>query len=186
MRSFIPVAAIVATLAAAADATAIDIGPAVGSVAPALAATDSAGAPRTLASIAGRNGTVLVFFRSAKWCPFCQRQLTELKAASAPLATRGYRLAAISYDSPETLASFAAKQGIDYMLLSDAGSKTIDAYGIRDPQYAKGHFADGVPMPAIFVLDARGVIRAKLAEEGYRTRPPVTAVVAMVDALPKR
>lgn len=183
MRGIVPLAAIVATLAASAAQAGIDIGPAVGTKAPALVAADMAGAPRTLASIAGRNGTVLVFFRSAKWCPYCQRQLTELKAATGPLAKRGYKLAAISYDAPATLAGFAARQTIDYTLLSDAGSTMIDAYKLRDPQYPEGHFAYGVPKPAIFVLDRGGVVRGKLAEDGYKTRPPVEAIVALLDTL---
>ena len=183
MRAFVPLAAIVATLAAVGAQAGIDIGPAVGSTAPKLVAVDMSGTPRTLASIAGPQGTVLVFFRSAKWCPYCQRQLNELKAATAPLAKRGYRLAAISYDAPATLAGFAARQAIDYTLLSDSGSKMIDAYKLRDPQYPEGNFAYGVPKPAIFVLDRGGVVRGKLAEEGYKTRPPVDAIVALLDTL---
>lgn len=161
----------------------IDIGPAIGTAAPALAATDAAGTAQSLHSLSAKNGTVLVFFRSAAWCPFCQRQLQELKAVAAPLAARGYKLAAISYDPPATLAAFAAKQSVNYVLLSDAGSKTIDAYALRDPQYPAGSFAYGVPRPAIFVIDAKGVVRAKLAEEGYRNRPTTEAILAAVDAL---
>lgn len=161
----------------------IDIGPAVGAPVPALTAVDASGKPRDLASVTGRKGVVLVFFRSARWCPFCQHQLIDLKAVQAPLAQRGYSLAAISYDKPEVLSAFAEKQGVGYTLLSDDGSKLIDAYRLRDPQYAAGSFAYGVPRPSIFVIDARGVVRAKLALEGYRVRPANDAIVAAVDGL---
>jgi peroxiredoxin len=180
-----PIAAVIAVFAATSALAGIDIGPAIGSHAPALAptVTDSAGKAATLASIAGPKGTVLVFFRSVKWCPFCQHQMIELKAAAAPLAARGYTLAAISYDAPETQATFAAKQGVGFTFLADPGSKTIDAWNLRDPQYTPDSFAYGVPRPAIFVLDAKGVVRAKLAEDGYRVRPPVDAVIAAVDGV---
>jgi peroxiredoxin len=161
----------------------IDIGPAVGTPVPALAAKDSKGAPRDLASIEGKKGVVLVFFRSTRWCPFCQHQLIDLKAVQAPLAARGYTLAAISYDAPDALATFAEKQGVTYTLLSDEGSKMIDAYKLRDPQYAPHSFADGVPKPSIFVLDRAGVVRAKLAEEGYKVRPDNAAILAAVDGV---
>ena len=78
----------------------IDIGPAVGAAIPAFAAVDRTGAPRDFASLPGKRGVVLVFFRSARWCPFCQHQLIDLKTVQAPLTERGYRLAAISYDHP--------------------------------------------------------------------------------------
>ncbi len=178
---FTPLAAVACAVAALATPViaGIDVGPAVGSLAPALAptVTDAAGHPATLRSIAGRKGTVLVFFRSVKWCPYCQHQMIELKDLAAPLAKRGYALAAISYDAPETQAAFAARQGIGFTFLSDPGAKTIDAWRLRDPQYAPDSFAYGVPRPAIFVVDRAGVIRAKLAEDGYKVRPTNAAIL---------
>jgi peroxiredoxin len=179
---FAPIlAAIALTLPSA--AMAFDIGPAVGAKAPPISATDVAGRPASISKLSGKNGVVLVFFRSAKWCPYCQKQLIELKDAKAPLAERGYNLVALSYDPPEVLTGFTAKQQIPYVFLSDQGSKTIDAFKLRDPQYKSESFAFGVPMPAIFVISPRGVVQAKLAEEGYKTRPPVTAVLAAVDGV---
>jgi hypothetical protein len=35
------------------------------------------------------------------------------------------------------------------------------------------------------VLSPKGVLRAKLAEEDYKVRPPVSTVLAVIDALPK-
>lgn len=182
---FTPIATIVALLAAAPALAAIDVGPAVGAAAPALAAgvVDARGKPVTLTSIRGSKGTVLVFFRSVKWCPYCQRQIIDFKDAAAPLAQRGYTLAAISYDPPEVLTTFATKQGVGYTLLSDPRSATIDRWKLRDPQYAPESFAYGVPKPAIFVLDAKGVVRAKLAEDGYKVRPTVASVLAAVDGV---
>lgn len=173
------------TLAWPAAAAAFDPGPAVGSRIPPISARDMVGKAVTVASLSDRNGVVLVFFRSAKWCPYCQKQLIELRDAQAPLAQRGYRLAALSYDPPEVLTRFAQQRDIGYALLSDTGSQTIDAFKLRDPQYQSGSFAYGVPVPAIFVISPRGVVQAKLAEEGYKTRPPVAAVLTVVDGLKK-
>jgi peroxiredoxin Q/BCP len=164
-------------------AATIDIGPPVGSVAPHLKAVDTAGKAVTLKEITGQSGVVLAFVRSADWCPYCQKQLIGLQEAQLPLARRGYTLAALSYDSPGVLVTFARRREIGYMLLSDEKSEMIDAFGIRDPQYPPGSKEHGVPMPGIFIIDAKGVIQAKLAEEGYKTRPPVAAVIEAVDRL---
>ena len=43
------------------------IGPQVGERVPDFALVDQYGATRTLRSVAGKNGTMLVFFRSADW-----------------------------------------------------------------------------------------------------------------------
>jgi hypothetical protein len=43
------------------------IGPQVGMVVPPFSGTDQFGKPRTLASVMGPKGAMLVFFRSADW-----------------------------------------------------------------------------------------------------------------------
>lgn len=171
-------------LAVVAKAESIDIGPKVGTKIPAtFAVHDRSDAAKTFADVTGEKGIVLAFVRSAAWCPFCQAQLKDLQSIAAPLAERGYALASISYDAPKVLEKFAVKYGIQYQMLSDKGSVMIDAFDIRDPQYKAGSFAFGVPKPAIFIVDSSGVVRAKLAEEGYKTRPAVANILAAVDGL---
>ena len=94
-----------------------------------------------------------MFFRSARWCPYCQRQLMDMRTVQDALA-------AISYDKPDVLTTFAQKWNIRYTLLSDDGSAMIDAFHLRDPQYKPDSFAFGVPKPSIFVIDRRGIVRA--------------------------
>lgn len=181
----IAIAAFITTAATAATVS-FDIGPAVGAQAPALHVTDASGKPQTIKTLAGKKGVVLMFFRSAKWCPYCQAQLIAMKAAPEALAARGYTLAAISYDDPKVLTEFTAKREINYPLLSDKGSMTIDGWALRDPQYKPDSMAFGVPMPGIFIIAPNGKIRAKLAEQGYKTRPPLEVVLASIDRLPAK
>ena len=169
----------------AAASAAWDVGPPVGAKVPPLHATDLRGAAVDLRGLSGKNGVVLMFFRSAKWCPYCQKQLIDMKDAPGPLAQRGYKLAAVSYDPTEILTRFTEKQAIPYPLLSDAGSVTIDAWKLRDVRYKPDSFAWGVPYASIYVISPKGVLRAKLAEEDYTVRPPLSAVLDAIDALPK-
>jgi peroxiredoxin len=163
-----------------------DLGPPVGVKAPDIGTRpDQTGKPRTLPDLMGKNGLVLMFFRSADWCPYCQAQLIEVNSGVAEIEKRGYRVAALSYDSPEILQAFTAKRHIAYTFLSDPKSEVIDTYKLRDPQYKPGSRAYGVPRPIIFVLDKDGVIKAKLYEESYKVRPPVTVVISTLDGLDK-
>lgn len=57
----------------------IEVGVKVGEKAPELSVVDAQGKPQTLASLTGEQGLVVVFFRSADWCPFCKRHLIEIK-----------------------------------------------------------------------------------------------------------
>lgn len=171
----------------AAMAASWDVGPAIGQTVPAIHAIDPAaraGDPAvSVRKLSGKAGLVLVFFRSAKWCPYCQKQLLDLRGAKEPLARRGYALAAISYDPPEVLTRFAQGHQIPYALLSDTGSVTIDAWHLRDRRYKPDSFAWGVPYASIYVISPRGVLRAKLAEEDFKQRPSVEALLATIDGL---
>lgn len=159
-----------------------DLGPAIGARAPDIGSPpDQTGAPRTLQSLMGQNGLVLFFFRSADWCPYCQAQMMDLNTAVAAIERRGYRMAGISYDSPQILKTFIERRQIGYTLLSDPKSQIIDRYRLRDPQYPPGNPAYGVPRPIIFILDKTGTIKAKLYEETFTKRPPASLVIGTID-----
>ena len=85
-----------------------------------------------------------------------QEDLDEIEAA-------GIQVVGISYDSVETLKKFADERKITFPLLSDAGTRTIDAYRIGNKDVRAGSRQDGIPLPATFLVDSQGVIRAKLS-----------------------
>ena len=168
----------------AAAATAADMavpGLAVGAKAPDFALKDAAGADVSLMSLTKSGSVALVFYRSADWCPFCKKQLQALQADLAKIEMSGVRVVGISYDAPAASAAAAAKLGLTFPLLSDVGSKVIDAYGIRNAE-AKGKAA-GVAHPVVFIVDRKGGIRAKLAREGYKDRPESAEIIAAVNNL---
>jgi peroxiredoxin len=161
-----------------------DLGPAIGTKAPDIGTRlDQSGKPHQLSDLMGRNGLVLFFYRSADWCPFCQAQLVDINTGMAEIEKRGYRVAGLSYDSPEILQATTEKRRLTYTLLSDPKSEIIDRYNLRDPQYPPGNRAYGVPKAIIFVLDSQGVIKAKLFEDNFKYRPRVTAVISKLDEL---
>ncbi len=89
---------------------------------------------------------------------------------------RGLGLAAISYDRQETLRAFTDKHHITFPLLSDVGSKVIDAWGIRNHE-ATGRAA-GIPHPGTFVVDRQGVIVSRAFEEAYQERDTAGSILA--------
>ena len=161
----------------------IDAGIAVGGKAPVdMELMDGAGLPTTLSAKMGKRGMVLFLVRSADWCPFCQAQLIDTKDIQAEVNRRGYALVSLSYDKPSVLAEFAVENGIIYPLLSDPGSKVIDALGLRDPQYHAGSFAYGVPRASILILSPNGAVTAKYVAQDYRSRPSNSDILAMLGA----
>jgi len=84
------------------------------------------------------------------------------------LKEAGITVVGISYDSVEVLAQAARKHDLQMPLLSDPVSQVIEVYGLKNPD-ASGRTA-GVPYPMTVIVDGSGIVRAKLAQEGYRTR----------------
>jgi peroxiredoxin len=129
---------------------------------------DQNGSERNFDSLRGKHGLLILFNRSADWCPFCKAQLVDLEGARKKFEARGVNVIAITYDSPAILSSFAARKSIHFTMLSDPGSKTIDAFGIRNPE-TTGYEA-GVPVPNYYLIDPSGVIRFRHAESGLTDR----------------
>jgi peroxiredoxin len=170
--------------AISAAAPSVEAGIALGKKAPvAMQLKDSAGTPTTLAKQLGTKGMVLVLVRSANWCPYCKAQLIALNDVRADVAKRGYGLAGLSYDKPATLGGFAKAKALGFTLLSDEGSRMIDALALRDPQYAKVAFANGVPRATILVLGRDGTVKAKHVSSDYTIRPTNADILAMIDGL---
>lgn len=123
-----------------------------------------------------------------------QDRLTELSEA-------GIGVAAISYDSPEVLADFAARRGITFPLLADVGSKVITEFGILNTVATEGLGPNrddpavqadvrkyvsvfgasqnivGTPYPGTFMLDSSDRVTSRFFEAYYRERSTTSNVM---------
>lgn len=98
------------------------------------------------------------------------------------------KIYAISPDSTEDARKFAQLIATDHRgevtfpLLSDPRSRVIDRYALRDEAYA-GKKENGIPHPAVFVLDARRRIRWMKIEADFRERPSNAEIAAAIDGM---
>jgi len=88
----------------------------------------------------------------------------------------GLGVAAVTYDDPSVLRSFAADHHIEYPLLADPASTTIRAFGVLDPDNSEFNRAgDGsakrdMAYPGYFAVDRDGIVTAKFFEGIYSDR----------------
>lgn len=98
------------------------------------------------------------------------------------------RLYAISVDTPEQSRGFAEKIAADgrgnvsFQILSDPSHRVIDAYGLRDPEY-DGQKFEGIPHPAVYVIDKKGLVVWLTLEEDYKKRPSDTEIRNALNSL---
>jgi peroxiredoxin len=148
----------------------IPVGPKIGDMAPVISVMNNQNQATTLNSLMGEKGLILVFFRSADWCPFCKKHLIALNKSQPSFLSLGYGLAGISYDSIEVLNQFVQRHAIKYPLLADTQAQTMTAYEILNKAYKKGDDNYGIPYPGVVVINKKGKVIHKYFYEGYKNR----------------
>lgn len=155
----------------------------IGETAPDFTLSDQNGKQITLSE--AKMPVVLVFYRGY-WCPFCGRQLADLRSLLKP--DEKVALYAVSIDPAEKSLGLMKKIAkdekgeVNYSLLSDPNHQTIDAYGVFDPTYIGEKF-EGIPHPAVFILDKNRKIMWTKVESDYKKRPTNDEIRAELNKL---
>jgi peroxiredoxin len=158
----------------------------VGARAPDFTLAKYGGGTTTLSSFRGKKTVVLVFYRGY-WCPFCIRQLTEMRQLLDADLKRNTELLVVSVDGPEGTKQAVTRISADgaapdYTFLSDPDHAVIARYGIMNPNGG----GRGIPHPATYVIDPSGVVRWRDIETDYKVRPANGAIVTAIRAIASR
>lgn len=184
-----------------ADVTTSGVAPglAVGERAPNFRLPNAAGEEVELASRLATGPVVLSFYRG-EWCPYCNLELRALQAALPRFQGHGASLIAISPQSPDHSLSVAEKNELSFDVLSDVHQEAIRAFRVQFTVPAdlqdlhrnvfhndlSARTADGswdLPVPATFVIDRGGIIRARYVSADYRTRMDPDDIEAALAAI---
>lgn len=173
-------------------------GVAVGDPAPTFTLPNAVGEPVDLTERLATGPVVIVFYRGA-WCPICNTHLRSFQAGLDSIRARGASLLAISPQTPDDSLPFAERLELGFDVLSDVDQAVISEWNLRFPlpdalrdvyrtfdMDLEVHNADGswyLPVPATFVLDRGGVVRARHVDPNYRARMSLDDVLVELDAL---
>ena len=143
------------------------------------------GQPMTLSAVYSAKPSVLIFYRGG-WCPYCNAHLGQIAKAEAELVKLGYQVLAISPDRPEALRTSIDKGDYTYQLLSDSDMVLTRAFGLAfrvddptvekyrgfgiDLDNASGRNHHLLPVPAVYLVDTKGVIRFAHWDADYKKR----------------
>jgi peroxiredoxin len=118
--------------------------PAIGTVIDDFTLPDADGASHSLASLKGKNGTVVIFI--ATKCPVSNAYNDRMEKVFEDYKAKGINVVGINANSTEPAAevkAHAAEKGLKFTILKDDGNKIADRLGA---------FAT----PEAYVLDAKG------------------------------
>jgi len=140
----------------------------LGNKIPLLRGTDQFGKERDFENLRGPNGLVILFYRSADWCPYCKGQLLSLQRAAQHFMDKGIGLVGVSYDSQDILKFFTDRYSITYPLLADPQSEIIERFGVLNTT-ATG-FTKGMSYLGFVYVSPDGRIQETFFEEDIHTR----------------
>lgn len=138
-----------------------------------------------LKELVSQKPTIIVFYRGG-WCPYCNRQLSDLHTIEEQLYEIGYQLLAISPDRPEKLKATLNNSELGYTLLSDSPMDVSKAFGIAfkvdqetvDQYKANGLDMEGdsgydhhlLPAPAVYIVNTDGIVKFNYVNPNYKER----------------
>lgn len=165
----------------------------VGDTAPLFAATDNNGKPFSLESALKKGDVVLMFYRG-QWCPFCNKQMSQMNDSLSLITGKGATVVAISPEIQENVVKTIEKTKASFPVISDVQMKimkdyqvnfavpqaTIDRYknfGI-DFNIANGENGANLPVPATYVIGKNGKIKYVFFNPDYRKRASVKEIAS--------
>lgn len=117
-------------------------------VAPAFAAPDQEGRPRSLVEFRGK--PVVLYFYPKDGTPGCTKEACAFRDAWKRFETAGAVVLGVSRDSVEKHRAFAKEHALPFLLLADEDGAICEKYGVRSTL--------GFPSRVTFLIDREGRI----------------------------
>jgi peroxiredoxin len=173
----------------------------VGASAPDFTLPNAARRPISLATLL-KAGPVVVTFYRGQWCPYCDLQLRAFQEVLPRIRALGATLVAISPQTPDESLSTAEKRKLEFHVLSDAGNKVAQSWGLVwkvgtrldglhkgfgvDLAKVNGDASNELPVPATFVVEPSGRIAFAHVDPNWRVRMEPAVLISALEKLTGR
>lgn len=138
-------------------------------------------------------GPLVLSFNRGHWCPFCHLELKALARDYAEIEAAGGAVVSIVPDTAEFSTAMSTSYALPFDVLTDLDlgyalenglvvalgdeiKRLYLGYGLDLPRY-QGNPAWLIPIPATFVVDRSGIVRARFVDPDFRRRMPITDVI---------
>src|SRR5271163_836416 len=178
----------------------LDLSLKAGQAAPEFTLPDAYGREVSLKTMLAKGPVVVSFYRG-EWCPYCNIELHGLQEALPKMQELGATLIAISPEKPDHGIIATEKNKLTFPVLSDFGNRVARQFGIvfqigqdlkefsknvfnNDLALRNGEDSYELPVPATYVIDAKGVVRFAHVDVDYMTgRAEPQAIVAALEVM---
>ena len=165
-----------------------------GASAPDFELPNARGVQTRLSDLLKSGPVVLTWYRGG-WCPYCNIQLHAYNKALPEFKTAGGQLVAISPEIPDSSLSTTERQSLQFEVLSDAGNKVAEQYGVAytvpseiselfkgriDLAGYNGDNSNRLPLAVTYVIDTARTIRYAFVDADYRKRAEPTDILRVL------
>ncbi len=147
----------------------------VGKSAPDFTLVDHKRASVSLGGLRGQK--VVLAFYPAAFTGVCEKELCSLRDSLSELNDAGAAVLGVSVDGPFSNAAFAAKNNINFSLLSDFGGQVAEAYGVvwKNLANVPGY---NVANRSVFIVDGGGAVTYEWIAPSPGVEPDYAAIRA--------
>ena len=142
------------------------------------------------------DGPLVVSFNRGHWCPYCRLNVDALAKVHPQIVQLGAQIVAISPETVQWTAELKAYAKAPFPILSDVDGgyalelnllfwigdekrEALSASGV-DLDRFQGNDTWMLPVPATFVVDRGGIVRARHVDPDYRRRMDIDELLAAV------
>lgn len=160
----------------------------VGDKAPLFSGTTHNGQIFNLQNELKNNAIVLLFYRGF-WCPYCNKQLSQLNDSLSYILEKGARVIAITPEIAESVNKTIAKTKASFDIMSDTTYSILKQYGVHfkmedklverykgfgiDIAKTNGNNENILPIPGVFIIARDGTFKYIFFNADYKKRPSV-------------
>jgi peroxiredoxin len=161
--------------------------------APDFATVDQSGSKIRLSETYKKGNVVLIFYRG-QWCPYCNKQMSELQDSLSMIKDKSATVIAVTAEKPENISKTVAKTKASFSVVHDeklaimkqydvaypVDAKTVEMYkkyGI-DFEQSNGSNGANLPVPAVYIINKEGKIVYRFFNKDYTKRATVKEILS--------
>ena len=164
----------------------------VGDVAPNFQGIDQFGNDFNLKQTLKKKPVVLMFYRGY-WCPYCNRQLSQLEDSLGFIQERGGVVVAVTPEQPQGIEKTIEKTDASFLIIHDQDLKIMKQYGVDFTlsdetlrKYKKnnmmvsennGSNGPNLPVPATYIINTDSRILYSFYDPDHRKRATVKKIL---------
>lgn len=168
-----------------------------GTNAPLFAAKDNSGQVIRLRDLLQSHRAVVLFFYRGQWCPYCNKQISQLEDSLQLLTGKGAYVIGVTPETDENIQKTIQKTHASFSIIHDDKYRIMKAYDVNYvldsntlTQYRKfgvdldlnnGNADHVLPVPATYIIDHTGKIIYVHFDKDYRNRASVATLLTALN-----